>query len=92
MPLLCQYSDVLGKPHEGVHSARLFQTSTFDGLARNDILATLVAALIIAAVFTTGHTFVVRFVFVSVGLFVLGFLMHLLFCVQTPLTRRLLSM
>jgi hypothetical protein len=99
MTLFCKYKDILGKPQEGTHSARWFKTDNFEGLARNDIVMTILGALIL--------TFIIMFVYqskygkkigfgktfgiASLGLFFLGFLMHLLFCVKTPLTKNLLS-
>ena len=86
MTLLCAYKDILGKPGQGFHKARLF------GLARNDILGTLAIA-IMAALFLAytreydwRTTLKSAFVFFF-GLVLLGFVLHLLFCVKTPLTR-----
>ena len=70
---------MFGEPGKGVHAARLF------GLARNDIVATLVGALVVT-LFVFKTNFWKSFLQVSTTLFLLGWLLHLLFCVKTPLT------
>lgn len=86
MTLLCAYKDILGKPGQGFHRARLF------GLARNDILGTLAIAVLVSLVLAYTRDYDWRATLKSTavfffGLALLGFVLHLLFCVKTPLTR-----
>ena len=69
--MLCQYSDVLGKPNQGIHATRLF------GLAFWDIFMTLIVALIIA------YTMQMSPIKTIIGLFLLAQILHILFCVNT---------
>ena len=50
----CPYANALGEPGKGVHAARIF------GLARNDLLMTIAAAIITAYLFNT--SFLVSFI------------------------------
>lgn len=77
---LCQYKDVLGVPKQGFHSARLY------GFARNDLLGTFGIALIIALIFYR-QTLLKSFIIISIILFVLGIILHRLFCVNSTLNK-----
>lgn len=86
MTLFCAYKDILGKPGQGFHRARLF------GLARNDILGTLAIAVLVSLGLAYTRNYDWRATLkatgvIFLGLAVLGFVLHLLFCVKTPLTR-----
>jgi energy-converting hydrogenase Eha subunit H len=70
---LCQFSDIFGKPGQGVHSLRL------GGFAVVDIAFTVIGALVLS------HLFDWSFWLTLLGLFVLGIVMHQLFCVKTKL-------
>jgi len=67
----CPYANILGVPGEGVHAQRLM------GLALNDTIATLVAALI------TSWLFNVSLLYSIIGWFILGELLHYAFGVNT---------
>jgi hypothetical protein len=67
----CPYANILGVPGEGVHAQR------FMGLALNDTLATIVAALL------TSWFFNVSFLYSLFGWFALGELLHYAFGVNT---------
>jgi hypothetical protein len=69
--VFCKYSNLLGVPNEGAHKARVL------GFARNDILLTIVLAIIICLIFKT------NFLITLLITFVIGELLHLLFCVNT---------
>ena len=77
--MLCKFKNLFGEPGKGVHASRLF------GLARNDIIATLFGALAITMYFQK------KFFLVSAALFLLGWVLHVLFCVKTPLTKFLIE-
>jgi len=70
---LAKYKNILGKPKEGFHRARLF------GLARNDILGTIVVALLIS------HSSFSKFLATFLLLFIIGIYLHWIFGVDTAL-------
>jgi hypothetical protein len=74
---LCKYSDILGKPNEGVHSYRLF------GIAILDVIMTIVASFIIS------YFLKFSFLYTLVFLFILGIILHRLFCVKTTVDKLL---
>lgn len=73
MPLFCRYSTALGRPREGVHSVRLFDTAVVD----------------VAGTFALGYVTSrmwphrVSFIEASTLWFAAGFAAHWLFCVPT---------
>lgn len=67
----CPYAHALGVPGEGVHAQR------FMGLALNDTLATIIAALLTALIFN------VSFLYSLIGWFVAGEVLHYAFGVNT---------
>jgi hypothetical protein len=76
--MLCQYKDIFGKVGEGVHSYRIFN------LAIVDVLLTIFGAYII-------HLFMPKysFIFILLFLFILGIILHRLFCVKTTIDKLL---
>ena len=72
---LCKYKNALGVPGKGIHSYRLF------GVAIADVIMTIIGALLICFFFKT------KFVYTLVLLFVLGIVLHRLFCVRTTLDK-----
>jgi len=77
--MYCQYKDALGKPNKGVHSIR------FLGVAIVDVIMTIVVALLISYIFK------LRFWVVCIVLFILGIILHRLFCVRTTVDKLLFS-
>ena len=77
MTLLCKYKDIFGEPNKGLHSYR------FLGLAVVDIILTFLLALVVSKFVK----YKIHIIFIS--LIILGIFMHLLFCVDTPITRLL---
>ena len=67
----CPYANALGVPGEGVHAQR------FLGVALNDTIATLVAALL------TSWLFNISLLYSIVGWFVAGEVLHYVFGVNT---------
>lgn len=67
----CPYAFVLGIPGQGVHAARI------GGYARNDIIATIVVAII------TSYAWRISFFTSLVGWFILGEVLHYAFGTQT---------
>ena len=69
----CPYANALGVPGQGVHSTRIF------GLSLNDILLTIIGAILIALVFNIN---VWKSLF---WFFVLGEILHYVFGTKTAL-------
>ena len=67
----CKYANILGAPGTGVHSIRIFDIAVFD------MLLTVIAAYIISKKFKKD------FKIVLIILFVLGIIVHRIFCVNT---------
>ena len=74
---LCKYKNILGEPNKGIHSYRLF------GLAIVDVIMTLIAALLLS------YFFKKSFIKTAIILFVLGIILHKVFCVRTTIDKLL---
>jgi hypothetical protein len=72
---LCKYKNALGEPNKGVHSYR------FLGVSIVDVLLTLIGAAIIS--YFSGYSFL----YVAIFLFILGIILHRLFCVRTTVDK-----
>ena len=72
---LCKYKDIFGKPNTGVHSYRIFN------IAIVDVLLTILVAFIIARLIKK------PFWIVLLILFLLGIILHHLFCVRTTIDK-----
>ena len=79
---LCKYRNALGVPGKGAHSIRLGGVAG-GGVAVVDVLLTIVGAYIIAYF---AHT---SFAWTAAGLFLLGIILHRLFCVRTTIDKLL---
>lgn len=77
--MLCKYKNSLGKPKEGVHFYRLFN------IAIVDVLFTIIGAFLLSYVFN------LPFVYVLLFLFLLGIVLHKLFCVETTIHKLLFN-
>jgi len=74
---LCKYKNLLGEPGKGIHSYR------FMNIAVMDVIMTLIGALVIS------YLTKVSFLFIALCLFVLGIILHRLFCVRTTVDKLL---
>jgi len=76
--MLCQYKNILGTVGEGIHSYRIFD------LAIVDILFTIIGAYII-------YLFIPRinYFIILISLFLLGIILHRIFCVRTTIDKYL---
>ena len=74
---LCKYKNALGIPNEGIHSYR------FLGLAIVDVIMTIILAILIS------YLFKISFLYTSISIFVLGIILHRLFCVRTTIDKLL---
>ena len=76
---LCKYKNILGVPGQGPHSYRIFN------IAIIDVILTIILAYIIS------YLFKISFVKTSITLFILGILLHRLFCVRTTIDKLLFT-
>lgn len=78
--MLCEYKDFFGQPGQGLHAYRIFD------LAVMDILATILVAWLI-------HQWWPQYSFRSILiiLFILGIVLHRLFCVHTTVDKWLFN-
>ena len=76
---ICKYKAMFGEPNAGIHSYRLFN------LAIVDVGATILAAYVISIF--SGY----KFWLVLLILFILGIVMHRLFCVRTTIDKALFT-
>ena len=74
---LCAYKDALVKPGQVIHSYRLF------GVAIVDVIFTILGAMIIA------YFSKYDFYKILIALFILGIIMHRMFCVRTTVDKLL---
>ena len=75
--MFCQYSDIFGKIKEGVHKYRLFN------LAIVDVIMTFIGSYFLQKVFFKKY----EYYQVLLGLFILGIILHRLFCVRTTIDK-----
>ena len=75
--MLCRYKNILGEPEKGIHSYRFF------GVAIMDVLMTLIGSILLSYLFHWS------FMNTTICLFVLGIILHRLFCVRTTLDKLL---
>ena len=74
---LCAYSQLFGKVGEGAHSYRIAN------IAIIDVIMTIIGAAIIS------YTMNYKFISVLLILFLLGIVLHRLFCVRTTIDKLL---
>jgi hypothetical protein len=73
--MLCEYKDIFGKVAQGVHSYRIAN------IAIIDVILTILGAYLIHRM--SG----IYFSYALIGLFLLGIVLHRLFCVRTTVDR-----
>lgn len=76
---LCKYANIFGKPNTGLHQYRLFN------IAIVDVIFTIIGGYLISKYFklNTKNTIIV--------LFLVGILLHKLFCVDTTINKYIFS-
>jgi hypothetical protein len=72
---LCKYKDLLGEPGKGAHSYRIFN------IAIVDVILTILVALLISFLAK------VSFMWTLLILFLLGIILHRIFCVKTTIDK-----
>lgn len=81
---LCAYKNILGEPKKGIHSYRIFN------IAIIDILLTFLGAYIIfflLKIYGINYNYFIILAF----LFILGIILHRLFCVRTTIDKLLFT-
>jgi hypothetical protein len=76
--MLCRYKDLLGKVGEGAHSYRIAN------IAIVDVIMTIVAAFVLHFVYPMYSV-----LSIAIVLFLLGIILHRIFCVRTTIDRLL---
>jgi uncharacterized membrane protein len=71
----CKYKDVFGKVNEGPHSYRIFN------IAIVDTVLTIIIGYLISKYFK------LKLINVLIVLFILGIIVHKIFCVETTVTK-----
>lgn len=75
-----KYSEILGKVGKGVHSYRIFN------IAIVDVIATILLAYIINNIIKFFYSKSL-FIYILIILFILGIILHRLFCVDTTINK-----
>jgi hypothetical protein len=76
---LCKYKNIFGIPKQGVHSYRIFN------IAIVDVIMTILVGYIISCIYKT------PFIMTCIILFILGIILHRIFCVRTTVDKLLFS-
>ena len=76
--MFCEYKDIFGKVGEGIHSYRIFN------IAIIDLLLTILFAYIIHICIPNSN-----FIFILIFLFIIGIILHHIFCVRTTIDKLL---
>ena len=72
---ICPYKFIFGKPNEGAHSYRIFN------IAIVDTICTIIGAYLISNYFN------IEFKETTIAIFLLGIIIHRLFCVKTTIDK-----
>ena len=73
--MLCKYKDILGIPNKGIHSYRIFNIAIFD------LILTILLALFISYIFKF------NFWITLLIIFLIGIIVHRIFCVRTTVDK-----
>ena len=79
--MLCKYKDIFGKVGEGLHSYRLFY------IAVVDVISTIFVAYLLKIYIFPQRSFLK----LTIILFLLGIILHRIFCVKTTLDKMIFS-
>lgn len=81
---LCKYKNVFGEPNTGIHSIRIFDFAIFD------ILSTILVGIVIHQIIIVELLKMndrIKLWMVIVFMFILGIVLHRLFCVKTTVDK-----
>jgi len=82
---LCKYKNSLGEPGTGAHSIRIFN------IAIVDVILTILGGILIQTILLQWFHIYIELTIVLVSLFILGILLHRLFCVRTTIDKLLFN-
>ena len=85
---ICKYKNIFGEPNTGIHSIRVFNIAIFDVLS-TIIGAIVIHQIIIISILDMGN--IIKLWMVIVSLFILGIILHRLFCVRTTIDKLLFN-
>jgi len=74
---LCKYKDLFGIPKKGIHSYRVFNIAVID------VIETIIGAAFFSYIFKT------PLLYTTIAFFILGIILHRLFCVRTTIDKLL---
>jgi hypothetical protein len=75
--MLCKYKHIFGIPGKGLHKYRIFN------IAIIDVVLTIILAIIIS------YLLKINFIITLIILFLVGIIMHRIFCVRTTIDKLL---
>jgi len=81
---LCKYSKIFGVPGKGIHKYRIFN------IAIVDVLLSILTAIIIYYLLKY-FKYDIQFCYILTFIFLLGIVLHRLFCVRTTIDKLLFS-
>ena len=82
---LCKYKNIFGELGKGVHSIRIFN------IAIVDVILTILGGILIQTILLQLFHIYIELTIVLVSLFILGILLHRLFCVRTTIDKLLFN-
>ena len=82
---LCKYKNIFGEPGTGVHSIRIFN------IAIVDVILTILGGILIQTILLQWFHIYIELTIVLVSLFILGIILHRLFCVRTTIDKLLFN-
>jgi len=85
---LCKYKNLFGEPKTGLHNYRIFDFAIFDILS-TILVSVIIHQIIIVQILQKSDT--IKLWMVIVFMFILGILLHRLFCVRTTLDKLLFN-
>jgi hypothetical protein len=85
---LCKYKNLFGEPKTGLHNYRIFDFAIFDILT-TILGSVIIHQIIIVQILKKSDT--IKLWMVIVFMFILGILLHRLFCVRTTVDKLLFN-
>lgn len=82
---LCKYKNIFGELGTGVHSIRICN------IAIIDVILTILGGMLIQTILLQWFYIYIELTIVLVSLFILGIILHRLFCVRTTIDKLLFN-
>ena len=82
--VLCKYANILGVPKEGIHSYRIFNIAIFDVIL---MFVLIIVSFYIGVYFGWIQRSIWTFVFLTMFWFVIGVILHRVFCVNSTINK-----